>query len=122
MSKDGCSPEAFHAHCDNRGATLTLVKTVQGYIFGGYNPTSYLPQYSYSDCEDAFLFSVCAPNSSRPPFKCPVRRDKAEFAVKNAEYGFSPGFGEANACDLLIAFKNLSKSYSRLGNVYQPPF
>jgi len=99
-----------------------LVKTTTGFIFGGYNPVSWLPEYCYSDAEDAFLFSVAAPGLKRPPFKCPVRKDKSELAIKNAEVFFSPGFGEANNCDLFIAFKNLGRSYSRLGSVYQPPF
>jgi hypothetical protein len=34
---------------------------------------------------------------------------------------YSPAFGEANISDLFIAFKNLSNSYSMLGNVYKVP-
>eukprot|EP00347_Sterkiella_histriomuscorum_P011410 403372566 len=122
MRRDACSPEIFHKKCDNKGATLLFVKTNTGYIFGGYNPTSWLSQYCYQDCDDAFLFSIHTPNSKRPPFKCPVKKDKSEYAIKNAETGYSPGFGEANNCDLFIAFKNPTKSYCKLGNVYQPPF
>ncbi|CDW72297.1 b-box zinc finger family protein [Stylonychia lemnae] len=122
MGRDGISPEIFHKRCDNKGATMMIIKTQQGHIFGGYNPSSWVSQYCYSDCDDAFLFSIFTPGAKRPPFKCPVKKDKQEFAIKNAEAGFSPGFGEANNCDLFIAFKNPSKSYSKLGTVYQPPF
>lgn len=34
---------------------------------------------------------------------------------------YSPAFGEANISDLFIAYKNLSSSYSNLGNVYKKP-
>ena len=43
MNRDGCTPETFHRRCDNKGATLMLVKTTNGYIFGGYNPSSWVP-------------------------------------------------------------------------------
>jgi hypothetical protein len=59
MGKDGCDAETFHRRCDNKGATLTLISANGGFVFGGYNPTSWVSQYSYSDCEDAFLFSIC---------------------------------------------------------------
>ena len=52
---------------------------------------------------------------------CPIRRHKKKFAIKQNEDKYSPAFGEANISDLFIAFKNLSNSYSMLGNVYKLP-
>ena len=121
MNRDGASCEIFHERCDDKGATLVLVSTNDGHIFGGYNPTSWLNSFSYSDCEDAFLISFRDSTGKRKPFKCPVKNGKSEFAIKQNEIKFSPGFGEANNCDLFISFKNPSKSYSRLGTVYQLP-
>ena len=119
MNRDGCTPEVFHKLCDNRGATMLLVKANNGYVFGGYNPTSWFSQYCYSDCDDAFLFSLVDPTLPiRPPLKFPVLKSKSHMAIKQSECQYSPGFGEANQCDLFIAFKNLKKSYSKLGNVY----
>ena len=45
-----------------------------GYIFGGYNPTSWLSQYCYADCDDAFLFSIKDARGQRKPFKCAIRK------------------------------------------------
>lgn len=42
-------------------------------------------------------------------------------AIKQNEVQYSPAFGEANISDLFIAYKNLSNSYSMLGNVYKLP-
>lgn len=53
--------------------------------------------------------------------RCPVRKSKAHLAIKQNEFKYSPGFGEANVSDLFIAFKNLANSYSTLGNVYKVP-
>lgn len=42
MKRDGCSPETFHKRCDDKGATLVLVSANKGYVFGGFNPTSWM--------------------------------------------------------------------------------
>ena len=41
---DGWSAAAFHANCDYRGASVTLVE-VNGYIFGGYLDQSWGGKY-----------------------------------------------------------------------------
>lgn len=53
--------------------------------------------------------------------KCPIRKDKVKFAIKQNSSNYSPGFGETNVADLFIAYKNLANSYSNLGNVYTVP-
>ena len=55
------------------------------------------------------------------PVKCPVRVQKKDKAIKQNDTNYSPAFGEANISDLFIAYKNLSNSYSMLGNVYKMP-
>jgi len=35
-SRDGWEAKEFHARCDNQGATLSLVRTVGGQVFGGF--------------------------------------------------------------------------------------
>ena len=97
-----------------------IVKTNNGHIFGGYNPLSWVSDFSYSPTDQAYLFSL-TDGKSRPPVKCPVRKHKKKFAIKQNEDKYSPAFGEANISDLFIAFKNLSNSYSMLGKVYRLP-
>ncbi len=67
------------------------------------------------------MFSLREPTRQRKPFKCSVKPTKQDYAIKQSENGFSPGFGEANNCDLFIAFRGLTRSYSKLGTVYEPP-
>ena len=38
MSKDGSSAKDFHKCCDNKGPTLTIIKTDGNKIFGGFTP------------------------------------------------------------------------------------
>jgi len=33
----------------------------KGYVFGAFNPTSWLNEFSYSETDEAFLFSLCEP-------------------------------------------------------------
>ena len=122
MQRDGCSPEIFHKKCDNKGPTLILVKANGGYLFGAFNPTSWINSFSYSECDDAFIISFSDDTGRRKPFKCPIKSDKRDYAIKQNENKFSPGFGESNNCDLFISFKNLEKSYSRLGTTYSLPY
>jgi hypothetical protein len=99
---------------------LVLVKANEGHILGGFNPTSWVSEFMYSECDDAYLFSI-TDGQGRKPIKCPVRPEKKDKAIKQNEKNYSPAFGEANISDLFIAYKNLNNSYSMLGNVYKLP-
>ena len=35
-SERGYSAESFHKCCDNKGPTLIIIKSIEGWIFGGY--------------------------------------------------------------------------------------
>ena len=100
------APQRFHQCCDNKGATIMFVKANHGFIFGGYNPLSWMSDYSYSDTAEAYLFSV-TDGKGRKPVRCPVKRSRTNHAIKHNEGKYSPAFGEANISDLFIAFKNL---------------
>jgi len=70
-SEHGFDSRAFHHRCDNKGATVTLVRTATGHIFGGYSsvpwsrgelktkPPRWVPTYVQDP--QAFVFRLCAP-------------------------------------------------------------
>ena len=120
LSKDGCSPEIFHEKCDNQGKTLLLVKVDTGHVFGGFCPVDFISEYMYCDTTEAFLFSL-TDGKFRKPFRCKVRNGASAKAIKQNEVTHSPSFGETDYADLMIAFKNLKSSYSKLGNTYECP-
>ena len=35
-SRDGFFSQVFHSKCDNQGATLTIIRSEHGKVFGGY--------------------------------------------------------------------------------------
>lgn len=71
-SRDGFSASTFHQKCDNKGSTIVIIKSTNGYLFGGlahpsWNSTcSYLPDPS----NRSFIFTLTNPNNI-PPTKYP---------------------------------------------------
>jgi hypothetical protein len=66
-SRDGRSAEAFHSKCDNKAKTLTVVKSTDGYIFGGYAEQAWDSSNQFKFDPNAVLFSLVNP-FSRPAF------------------------------------------------------
>lgn len=60
---DGMTAAEFHRCCDGRGATLTLIRSKKGYVFGAYTDSNWeSPSIGKcTRCDDAFLFSVVGP-------------------------------------------------------------
>ena len=81
----GWKAKDFHDRCNGKGATLVVVKTDKGRIFGGYTSVSWESAGGvYKDDKSAFLFSV---NNNR---KYPIT--DSTKAIKNyTSYG--PLFG-----------------------------
>ena len=57
-TKHGFRAVDFHSRCDNKGATITIVRTSTGNIFGGYASLPWGGGSSYTNDSKAFLFSV----------------------------------------------------------------
>ena len=51
-SRDGFTNEAFHSRCDNKGPTITIVKSGRN-IFGGFTELSWASKY-YTDKTKVF--------------------------------------------------------------------
>ena len=62
MSENGTSSDDFHKYCDNKGPTLTLIKTTKNKIFGGFTPLNWerkgKGEYSKDESNQAFIFSI----------------------------------------------------------------
>ena len=41
MSLNGSSCNDFHNYCDNKGPTITIIKTTNNKIFGGFTPLNW---------------------------------------------------------------------------------
>lgn len=100
-TKDGFEASTFHQLCDYKENTVTLVKTVNDCVFGGFTPLTWEDEGNRGadpkDDEHAFIFSLI--NPSKEPTKF-YRKDKNEFnlATCTSNYcckHFGPTFGAA---------------------------
>ena len=118
-TRDGMTALNFHQKCDNQGPTITVAKTSQGYIFGGYADKDW----------DSRLYSSGAWDSSDKAFifglHCHAGQDPVKLAIKNTHQhtayyqqpGHGPIFGSGNDLRLTPG----SSSSSNIGHTYELP-
>ena len=98
-TKDGMDGNKFHALCDGKGATITIIKgqfvgTNKDNIFGGFLDQSWSMNNQYINSAKAFLFSVTK------RMKCPVQN------AQHAGYG-APNCGPVfGAYDIVTMSSN----------------
>ena len=56
-TKDGFDASAFHSKCDKKENTLIIIKSANGYVFGGYTEQSWEGQKQGKYDKNAFIFS-----------------------------------------------------------------
>ncbi|CAB4377959.1 unnamed protein product [Rhizophagus irregularis] len=57
-NRDGYTSDAFHSRCDNKGATIVILKIPNSeQILGGYNPLQWDSSNTRKHTRDSFLFS-----------------------------------------------------------------
>lgn len=57
-TENGDRGSDFHRFCDNKGPTLTIFKSIKGYIFGGFTSVSWDSSGNYKPDAYAFVFSL----------------------------------------------------------------
>lgn len=102
-SLDGDAASDFHSLCDDKGATLVVVETVSGVIFGGYADLSWSSENTFPKSTTSFLFQL--------------RPDMISFGVVNpprdtvfSRSNYGPTFGAGH--DLYISSDSLSNTGS----------
>ena len=48
-SEHGYTAKSFHEYCDDKGPTLIIIKSSEGWIFGGYTTQSWSGDGIYND-------------------------------------------------------------------------
>jgi len=90
-SRDGWRAHDFHSRCDNKGATITVIKRTGGYVFGGYADASWNSNGANISSPSAFLFSLHNPGGVGV-VKMPVTVQYASHDLYGAAQ-FGPAFG-----------------------------
>jgi len=114
-SQDGFEASSFHAKCDDQPNTLTVIKSTNDNVFGGYTEQSWSGIGIYKADPNSFIFSLI--NKLNKPLK--IKWSQNYGICCNISYG--PIFGGGN--DLLIADKSNTNtnSYSNLSHSYTHP-
>jgi hypothetical protein len=118
-SRDGWSGADFHRLCDGNGATITVVKSRDGYIFGGYTDVAWRTDNDYKSSSVSFLYSL-KNHAGIGPVKMPIKSNKTVHAVHfNQSYG--PVFGSGHDLHICSHANEGASSTSFIGNTYELP-
>jgi len=114
-TKDGSSSSDFHSRCDNKGATVVIIETSAGNVFGGFTEQPW-NSGGWSSSTISFLFQL------RPVMMRYNKKNAGNYATyRHSSYG--PTFG--NGHDLHIAsnclFYATSFYNTNGGNAYSFP-
>ncbi|XP_067057481.1 uncharacterized protein [Acropora muricata] len=112
---NGWDHTAFHANCDNKKHTVTIIEK-KPYIFGGYTdiPWESPVTGSWGNTLKAFIFSL-SNSKALPPFKC-LAKDKDGAIYLNSNEG--PSFGQSPS---LFITSPASMSEAGIGIPYKVP-
>eukprot|EP00957_Ditylum_brightwellii_P136660 10421921-Ditylum_brightwellii.AAC.1 len=124
-SRDGWESSQFHAKCDHRGPTITIIRTTDNYVFGGFCDTPWtsktgLKYYLDPSPPKAFLFTLRC-HSGMCPTKMRQKSESNRAVSHDSSCG--PIFGRRNHSDIFIwdnANSN-TRSYTKIGGNYTFP-
>jgi hypothetical protein len=91
-SRDGFDGNAFHTRCNNQGPTMTIIRSTNNYLFGGYTAVAWTSDGNYKNDTTAFLFTLTNPHNI-PSTKYVINPGSTRNAVKHNNYG--PCFGNS---------------------------
>jgi len=84
-SRDGWEAKDFHDKCDGKGGTVVVVKSDEGYVFGGYTDVSWTSGLGFRSSSESFLFSL----------KCHAGLPAVKMGIKAGER-YKGGMGECS--------------------------
>ena len=113
-TRDGFSAADFHSKCDGKSNTLTIIKSTNGNVFGGFTTKPWSQIGNYVNDPEAFIFSLI--NSKKTPMK---------FDCKSPEYAIycisthGPTFGGGHDIHICNNSNTTQSSYSNLYHSYK---
>eukprot|EP01080_Neovahlkampfia_damariscottae_P008315 gene8315-139_t len=111
-TKDGFSSQNFHKHCDKKGASITVVKSTNGNIFGGFCPLEWNSSGNYQYNKDSWMFSLI--NSKKKFLQFPQMNNNGNYSIYcYSSYG--PTFGGGHDLYIVSNSNSTTGSYSNFG-------
>jgi len=113
-SKDDDSSGNFHSRCDSKGATVVIIQTTAGNMFGGFTDAAWSSSTGYSSSTKAFLFRL------RPAMKRYNKKNGSNYAIyRHKSYG--PIFGNGHDLAIYSNCMDYATSFTIGGNAYDVP-
>jgi hypothetical protein len=115
-SRDGFQASDFHRLCNGHPNTLTLVRSSNDSVFGGYSPVAWTSRNNYGHDQDlkSFLFTLRNPHNLPPQMFALTKREYAIYDYGN----YGPAFGNNNDLCVYTQCNVNNNSYSNLGSAY----
>ena len=104
---DGFSATNFHSKCDGQSNTLTIIKSTNGNVFGGFTTKPWSQNGVWINDPDAFIFSLI--NSKKTPMKFYCKLAQNAIYCR-ADYG--PTFGGGHDIHICDNSNTTQSSYS----------
>lgn len=117
-SRDGWASSIFHGLCDNKGPTVTVVKSGDN-IFGGYTEQPWDGSTGYKWCEKSFLFSLIN-QSGAGPTKMKLKGSSNQNGIY-CNNSCGPTFGGGHDLFITSGPNTDNNSYSNLNSTYECP-
>ena len=89
-TRDGKRSFDFHRKVDGVNKTLTIIKSSNGFIFGGYTETFWYSRANYVYDTQAFIFTLTNPYNT--PLKHNIKRSCQNVAFYD-QWNYGPTFG-----------------------------
>jgi hypothetical protein len=91
-TRDGFGPKDFHNACDNKGPSISIIRTKQGDLCGGYSPLPWSSDGDETTHPDLFLFTLSNPHKI-PPTQFKLKKGSPFGQLNDAEFHIAFGFG-----------------------------
>ena len=112
-TRDGFTAQNFHDKCDTVANTLTIIKSTNGNIFGGFIEKAWDSLGKWYQDPKAFIFSLV--NKENKPLKA-LCTNGASAIYSNLTYG--PTFGGGHDIYISSGSNANQTSYSKFGSSY----
>jgi len=117
-STDGFDARAFHAKCDRMSNTLSIIKTTQSFVFGGYADVEWNSTDTWKMDLNSFVFSLI--NKENKPIKIKFDASSGKHSIY-CGFSYCMTFGNDHSIYISDNSNLNTASYSNLGGSFKHP-
>ncbi|CAF3401519.1 unnamed protein product [Rotaria socialis] len=113
-TRDGFEAATFHRLCDDQDPTIVIIRSSDGYLFGGYAAQSWNSAGNYINAINSFLFLLTNANGSQPT-KFPYNNNGDGLYGHG---GYGPTFGGGHDLHVCDNSNTVNNSYCNIPSSY----